>query len=105
MTETLIQPKVSPDDLLRMHDDGIAYELVNGELMEKATGWEESWIASELAFYLQAECKRHHPSLGWVVAGKATYQCFDDDPEKVRRPDASFIARGRLPGAHRPKGH
>jgi Uma2 family endonuclease len=63
------RPKVSPDDLLRMEDDGLAYELVNGKLVVKPTGGEESGIASELAFHLHAECKRHQPPLGWVTAG------------------------------------
>lgn len=105
MTATLSQPEVSPDDLLSMGDDNVAFELVNGELVEKTMGWESSWIASELAALLRDECRRHRPSLGWALGGEATYQCFDDDPEKVRRPDASFIARGRLPGGRRPKGH
>ena len=105
MTATLSQPEVSPNDLLSMDDDNNAFELVNGELVEKTMGWESSWIASELAALLRTECRRHRPSLGWALGGEATYQCFDDDPEKVRRPDASFIARGRLPGGRRPKGH
>ena len=105
MTATLTQPDLTPNDLLRMDDDAVAYEFVNGELVEKTMGWESSWIASQLANLLGNECRRHRPSLGWAVAGEASYQCFDDDADKVRRPDASFIARGRLPGGRRPKGH
>src|SRR5262249_18541301 len=31
--------------------------------------------------------------------------CFPDAPTKVRKPDVSFIKRGRLPGERLPKGH
>jgi Uma2 family endonuclease len=39
--------------------------------------------------------------LGWVFPADAGYQCFPDAPNKVRKPDASFIRRERLPeGPH-----
>ncbi len=36
-----------------------------------------------------------HP-LGWVLAENAGYQCFADAPDKVRRPDASFLRSDRI---------
>jgi hypothetical protein len=38
-----------------------------------------------------------------VIAGDG-YQCFPHAPGRVRRPDVSFIRRGRLPGDVSPKG-
>ena len=105
MTAVLTQPRVPSADLLRMADDDVAFEFVNGELVEKNMGWESSWIASRVQTLIDQHSRRHRPPLGWAIAGEATYQCFADDPEKFRRPDASFIARGRLPGGRRPKGH
>ncbi|MFN3651771.1 MAG: Uma2 family endonuclease [Armatimonadota bacterium] len=43
--------------------------------------------------------------LGWVLDAEGSYQCFPDDPRKVRKPDVSFIRRGRLPGERIPSGH
>ena len=42
---------------------------------------------------------------GWILPADASYQCFPDAPTRVRKPDVSFIKRGRLPGERLPKGH
>ena len=43
--------------------------------------------------------------LGWAFPADCGYQCFPDAPDKVRKPDASFIQRGRLPGEQLHEGH
>lgn len=43
--------------------------------------------------------------LGWVLDAEGSYQCFPDDRRKVRKPDVSFIRRGRLPEERLPDGH
>ena len=40
-----------------------------------------------------------------VLPEGTSYQCFPAAPEKVRRPDTSFIRLGRLPGEELPEGH
>ncbi len=40
---------------------------------------------------------------GYVFGASSTYRCFAD-PNTGRRPDVSFIRRGRLPGEHIPEG-
>jgi Uma2 family endonuclease len=40
-----------------------------------------------------------------VLDSEGSYQCFADDPRKVRKPDVSFIRRGRLPDDRIPAGH
>jgi Uma2 family endonuclease len=40
-----------------------------------------------------------------VLPADASYQCFADDPTKVRKPDVSFIQASRLPASERPTGH
>ena len=102
MSTVATKAKYSPDDLLRM-PDGDRYELVNGELVERNMGWDSSWISGNMHGLLYVYCKAHQS--GRVVPGEAGYQCFPDDPNKVRKPDVSFIRRGRLPGGKRPKGH
>src|SRR4051812_14896049 len=43
--------------------------------------------------------------LGWVLDSEGSYKCFAEDPRKVRKPDVSFIRRGRLPDERIPDGH
>lgn len=43
--------------------------------------------------------------LGDVFSPETGYRCFSGDPNLVRKPDGSFIARGRLPERKIPKGH
>jgi Uma2 family endonuclease len=43
--------------------------------------------------------------LGWVLPEGVGYQCFPAAPNMVRRPDASFIRYGCLPGEQLPKGY
>ena len=43
--------------------------------------------------------------LGHLFGTDGGYQCFADDPKKVRKPDVSFIRLGRLPEERVPKGY
>jgi Uma2 family endonuclease len=94
--------RCTPEDLLAIQD-GSRYELVDGELVERGMGTEAAWIASELGALLSMFVRERH--LGWVLAAEASYQCFPWDSGRVRRPDVSFIAAGRLPGNRLPRGH
>jgi Uma2 family endonuclease len=91
----------TPEDLLVM-PDAISYELVNGELVERQSGWKSSRIGASVAVLLMAHCDAH--GLGWVVGAGASYQCFADAPNKVRKPDASFIRLERMPPGEEPEG-
>lgn len=93
------------DDLLTM-PDGENYELVNGQLVERNISQESSWVAGKL-FRLLANFAEDR-ALGWVFPEGTSYQCFqqlEDDPERTRRPDASFIRGDRLPGGPVRQGH
>ncbi|HTE19506.1 MAG TPA: Uma2 family endonuclease, partial [Armatimonadota bacterium] len=76
---------------------------VDGELVEQDMGAQSSWIAGEILRTVGNFCSRHN--LGWVFNADCGYQCFPDARDKVRRPDVSFIARGRLPEDRIPDGH
>jgi Uma2 family endonuclease len=99
-TITSIAP-LTPEDFDRMPDN-IGFELVDGALVERNTGLESSEIAGKilglLFMYLQTR------PLGRLFPTDAGFQCFADDPNKVRRPDVSFIRAGRFPGNKTPKG-
>jgi Uma2 family endonuclease len=56
----------------------------------------------QLVILLGAHCKANR--LGWIFGADASFQCFLDAPDKVRKPDVSFVRLDRLPGGP-PKGH
>ena len=93
--------KYTPEALLAM-PDGDQYELVDGELVERQMGFRSSNIGGELFWLLKSHCRQHQ--LGWVLPSDAGYQCFPDDPGKVRKPDVSFIQAARLAAEDAPEG-
>jgi Uma2 family endonuclease len=102
MSTVATKQHCTPEDLLVM-PDAVSYELVDGELLEREMGWKSSVIGGEVGFLLKAHCKAHN--LGWVAPADASYQCFPDAPNKVRRPDVSFIRLERMPADEEPEGH
>jgi len=79
------------------------YELLDGRLIERPVGGLAASVAGELLYRIASLV--HDGGLGWVLPSGAGYQCFADDPERVRRPSVSFVAAGRFPANHLPKGH
>src|SRR5258708_2600866 len=101
---SIAEPKIriTPEEFLRVPDSR-SFELVNGELVERNMGWQASWISARVAYFLSAYCVPRH--LGWIVDSEASYRCYPDDPDKVRRPDVSFVRIERLSEKEIPKGH
>jgi Uma2 family endonuclease len=66
---------------------GIACELVDGVLVEKAVGFKESFLAGVLMFPLNLYLRTH--PLG-VVVGE--HGCMEIMPGLVRIPDVSFVS-------------
>lgn len=93
--------KYTPETLLSM-PDGDQYELVDGELVERQVGFRSSYIGGKMFHFLAAHCEQHQ--LGWVLPADAGYQCFPDDPDKVCKPDVSFIQSVRLAAEDAPEG-
>ena len=98
-------PPMTAQALLALRD-GEQFELVHGELAEKTMGWESEWIGTNLVALLWMHCRQHG---GWVNGSSAGYRCFEesvpDDPDRVRKPDASYIAAHRLSPGELPTGH
>jgi len=91
----------TPDDLLAM-PDGERYDLVNGRLVEREMGSEASWVGGNvfgLVFIWNTKAK-----CGRLLPADASYQCFEE-PNRVRRPDLSFVLTERLPAGAVPRGH
>ena len=97
VTQTL-----TPEDLLAM-PDGDLYELIDGHPVEKTLGAQSSWINTRLLRFLDEFCDANR--LGWVFSPETGYQCFPWSPNFVRKPDASVVRRGRLPGGEPPTGN
>ena len=83
--------------------DSKDFELVGGELVERNMGWKASWVGGRLHFMLSAFCETNRT--GRVAPADACYQCFPNAPDKVRKPDVSFISFMRLPAVQEPEGY
>lgn len=95
---------LTPDDLLRLPDEGKGFELVNGELKELPMSAESSHIAGEIYLRIKLHCNAHQP--GWVFSEGSSYRCFPDDPNRVRRADVSYLALERMSrDQYRESGH
>lgn len=102
MTTIPTAAAITPEDLLAL-PDGVRFELVDGRLVERHMGMESSWIAARIIALLSGFTAGRR--LGLLFGADAGYQCFPDDPSRVRKPDVSFIRAGRLPGDRPPAGH
>jgi Uma2 family endonuclease len=86
-----------------MPDDGNRYELVRGELVcMAAIGGQHGIIASRLDHRLRHFVEAHQ--LGEVCAAETGFR-LARNPDTVRAPDVSFIARERLPAGGVPEGY
>lgn len=92
----------TPEDLLTM-PGGERFELVDGQLQGKEMGAESDWISMKINRLLGSYTDANDS--GDVFGPETGYRCFPDAPNVVRKPDGSFIAKGRLPGEEIPKGH
>jgi len=102
MTVLTRESSFTAEDLLTMRD-GERYELVDGTLVEKQMGAESDWIANRLSRRITTLVEE--AGLGFAFGSETGYQCFSSDGQRVRKPDASFIRQGRLPGGRIPRGH
>lgn len=92
----------TPEELLALPDSK-SFELVDGKLTERNRGAESGRIGHIIASRLEVHANDHN--LGMVWGADCSYQIFGEEAGKVRRPDGSFIAKGRLPDDLPPKGH
>ncbi len=101
MTDT--KARMTAQDLLRLPDDGKRRELVEGELREMApAGARHGRAAMRLASRLDryVEENRH----GAVLAAETGFR-ISSNPDTVRAPDVSFVARDRVPPEGMPEGY
>jgi Uma2 family endonuclease len=88
----------------RTLEDEHRFEWIDGQLKEKPDmGAKANRVTAILIRLLDTYTTTHQ--LGFVLAPECGYKIFPRDPKKVRKPDASFVARGRLPNNELPDGH
>ena len=101
MVTLVSKARITPEELLNLPDD-VSYELVDGKLVNRNSGMRSSRIAATIGGLIGMFLLDR---LGMVFGPDGSYQCFPDAPDKVRKPDISFIRFGRLPGDRAPRGH
>ncbi|MCS7161350.1 MAG: Uma2 family endonuclease [Gemmatales bacterium] len=93
MSAILDKPKLTPADLLHLPKDR-RYELVDGELVEKPMSAIASAVGLRLAIHLGTYVEANN--LGIVFNADASYNCFPNKANRVRKPDISFIRKERI---------
>lgn len=89
MGRTLIFPDLDRHDLRRLEREG-GVEFVSGALVEKPSSIESAAIEATMVCLLGAS-----PLVAVFGAGLG-YQCFPEEPARVRKPDVSAVRRERL---------
>jgi Uma2 family endonuclease len=93
-----------PSEYLLTLDTDRRFEWINDQLREKPPmGAKANRVATILVSEINAHAREH--KLGLVFSQECGYQIFPGEPKKVRKPDGSFIPRGRLPDDRPPDGH
>lgn len=103
MSTAATRTQFTPEDLLTL-PDGDRFELIDGNLVERNMSYWSSYVAGIIFRLLSIHCVQKN--LGWVSPEGSTYQCFANDPRRVRKADVSFIRLERLtPDRATAEGH
>jgi Uma2 family endonuclease len=87
------------EDVLYLDDHhNVICELIDGVLVRKPMGFEESLLAASIIYHIMSYLEKH--DLG-IVSGEAGF--LELEPKQVRAPDVAFFAWERLPGGEIPK--
>jgi Uma2 family endonuclease len=101
VTET--RTTMTAGELLALPDDGKRHELVKGELREMTpAGARHGEAAAALTVLLGQHVRAQR--LGRVLAAETGFR-ISRNPDTVRAPDVSFVARKRVPSAGPPDGY
>ena len=79
------------------------FELVDGELVERDVSMRSSNVALVVGRIFGNEAFRTKEAK--VYANDVGYQCYPDDPEKIRKPGVSVIRSQRLAGIDPDRGY
>ncbi len=85
------------EDLRHANGNGALCELIDGTLVEKAMGWQESLVAAYLIELIGGFSRRHN--LGLVTGPDGFVRILGS---LVRGPDVAFVSWDRLPNRRMP---
>jgi Uma2 family endonuclease len=99
----VIQTQTTAEELLQLPDDGYRYELLKGVLVRMSpTGARHGTLTSRLHQRLAQHVEDQ--DLGVVCAAETGFQ-LEQNPDTVRAPDISFVAKARVPATGVPEGY
>jgi Uma2 family endonuclease len=101
MAAAPVSTRITAEEFLDMPENA-GHELVDGEIVEVPMGFDSSWVGGRLFARATAFTDEHH--LGIVAPQETGIQVWEDDPDRVRKPDFLFIRAGRLPRGRLPSG-
>jgi Uma2 family endonuclease len=102
MNMLLAERRFTAEELLAMpNNEGI--ELLDGILVESKMGAQAGRTAQNVNRIIDNFALERQS--GMVFPPDAGYQIFPESPNRIRKPDGSFIKRGRLPDDRAPKGY
>ncbi|MCI0401692.1 MAG: Uma2 family endonuclease [Gammaproteobacteria bacterium] len=85
---------ITAEDLLRMPNDGLRYELIRGELRKMSpAGYKHGRVVINVTTPLDQYVRAHN--LGVVFAAETGFK-LASNPDHVRAPDVAFIRRERV---------
>jgi Uma2 family endonuclease len=100
--QVIADKRITPHELLSMSTEK-NFELVDGKLVELNMSGLSSKVGIRLAHLLSLVVIENE--LGDVYGMDCGYQCFSFDEQRVRKPDVSFVATGRLAEADENYGY
>ena len=89
---TVAPTRITADEVLANSEFDLC-EFVGGEILGKDMSGLSALVEAKIVFQLVAYCNLHG---GVTFGATAAYRCFSEDPNKFRRPDASYISAGRI---------
>lgn len=95
MTSTVIDRIYTPDEFMRL-PDAVAYELVDGHLVERNASEACSRIGARIVHFLMVETEKTHEAC--VYGPDLTYACVADPAKNLCRANVSVIRKARLEG-------
>lgn len=102
MNMLLAERRYTAEELLTMPNcEGV--ELLDGILVASKMGAQAGQIAQNVNWTLDTFARANRS--GIVFPPDIGYQIFPDSPNRIRKPDGSYIKRGRLPDDRAPKGY
>ena len=101
MATVVTKQKYTPEDLLNMAE-GVNFELVDGELVDRHVGSYAGLIEGLIFGRLFVHCNASKHAFIWT--GTTGCRCFPDDPDKIRKPDVMLVLRERYSTDHLSEG-